>query len=66
MSRNRSRIDDFSFLFKRLEFLRSSLNAPQNALDVNLQNPLYLRRRDIEKRLHLSDPGVVHHDVEGA
>ena len=46
--------------------LRSGLDAPQHALDVDLQNRARFFCCDIHKGLHLCNPGVVEHHVEPA
>jgi hypothetical protein len=61
---NRRGADDLALLSALFELLRRSLDTPQNALDVDLEDFIDLFRRHFRERLHLRDSGVVDHYVE--
>lgn len=64
MARDRGGIDDLSFLLASLEFLRGSLDTPENAIDVDPEDLLNILGRVVGDCPDLDDSGVVDDHVE--
>ena len=57
-------VDDLALVLALLKFLCRRLDAPQHALDIDLQYLVHFVGRDIGERLDLRDTGIVDHHVE--
>src|SRR5690606_16299190 len=66
MARDGRSINDLALLIARLELGGSRLYAPQDAINIDTENPFHLFGCDVGYRLNLRYPGIVDDDVETA